>query len=164
MRCVVVVGPHAVGKTTAARAWASRYPEVIAVDCDHESVPSGVAPEVVMVLEGSAARANTWLPTVVRAFPDVAVISCHCSSDRMLANMRRRCESKGRKFNEGYWTADKLRYESRDRAKNLLRKLGVTVAGEFEINTWDDWDTVTDCFSRVYRRLHNGGGRRAVGS
>ena len=104
MPFIALVGPHAVGKTTAAKRWAARYQQLQICHCDNQKPPE--ASDEIVLLEGCSAMANRWLPQLNIQ----EVIHCYCAPEMLEANMRARCASKGKKYREDYWTPRWLEY------------------------------------------------------
>lgn len=168
---IALVGPHAVGKSTAARAWSKRYPNINFVDTDQSTWYKGdghtervvgwqlkaeqkvalatqcATSNELWVIEGNSSRVSSWL----RIVPCVAIIHAYCSPDLLFNNIQQRCKENGRHFNEDYWDEQKLRYESVQRIRNLHRKqISKIPLYEFEIiNRKTDWKFVTHTFIKL---------------
>ena len=147
---IALVGPHAIGKTTAAKRWAVRYSSLGVVHCDNNA-PEDL--EGVVLLEGCSALANRWLPQVCPA----EVIHCYCSPETLAENMKRRCQDRGKRYREDYWTPRWLGYEAKIRMTNLLSKrlAGVKVVEFLISNKEQDWQVVDAYFGKLYRELNN---------
>ena len=59
--------------------------------------------------------------------------------ERMIENMRGRCDKTGKEFKEEFW-ADRAQYENRDRYLNQLMKQGGNIPWiEFDVPTYATW-------------------------
>lgn len=168
---ICLVGPYAVGKSTAARSWSKRYPHINFVDADQSTWYKGnghkervigwqgkadqkvalaticADSSEIWVIEGNSSRVSSWLKVV----PCEAIIHTYCSPDILYNNIKERCESNNRKFNAEYWDdRTKLAYESRGRIQNLHKKLAQVPLYEFEIiNRSTDWKIVAHKFIKL---------------
>jgi hypothetical protein len=71
--------------------------------------------------------------------------------------MKARCEAKGKRYRDDYWTKLKLQYESGRRYLNYAKK---SLAGYdikfFEIKDQaSDWPEVDEYFGTLFRKLNN---------
>jgi hypothetical protein len=179
---IALFGPHAVGKTTAARRWVDRYkPRLVAALCDVQRGYDGAAETRVKEWKGTFAqkavllaaearrrpgvflietgRGNMILPALA---PDDAVVHVYCSPARLRENLRARAARLGKKFNEPYWDDDRCGYEARRRLDNCAaRHLRPGQMASFKIDDYArDWPAVDAYFGSLFRKLHNGGLRR----
>lgn len=220
MPIIHLIGPNAIGKTTAVRRWAGRYANLTTASLDllRKEAPDGPAKrqyletkagDAVVVAEsvyssqvlrvvscdqgGAGARleGGEWVAdpdwkgdqaekerkvlalrrsapialvesartttTTVFALPDEPVIVVICPGAKLRDHLKARCEAKGKKFRDDYWTEWKCDYEAQRRylnfaAKNLRPE-------QYRVFTIEDqardWPAVDDYFGTLYRRLHN---------
>ena len=142
MLFVLVTGPNASGKTTMVEGLAERYPQApvafLHPDTDgyYKQAPS-------IMFRRILAKWNDSTPVVVLEGtnrPTLQVINCsfislvqrelaiYCLTqppDVMEAHLRHRCEVKGKKYREDYWSRDKLEYEGLRRYPNLVKQASV---------------------------------------
>lgn len=172
MPVIGLIGPHAVGKTTAARRWAARYSGLTACLTDIQLVlRNGVETRVRgwkgtkeekieltreaqsysgVVLVESARGFSTWL-SVLLPTDFVIVITCSESLGRQWLEERRG----GRKLSE-YWTATRLEYECSRHLLNSVKRLKPDQVKHFEFtDRAKDWKEVDSYFSALYRKLNN---------
>ncbi len=155
MSVIALIGPHAIGKTTTIYRWAKRYSRLVAKECDHlygeNPLKEIDLSDKVVVLEGSSAQANRWLPGVSQNV--VHIISVYCSGPVLLERMVARSK---KAFNYDYWDDKKLAYEAKARLDNLLRlrlpKISVT---EYLVDKYEDWDKVDLGFRKIFVPINN---------
>lgn len=149
MSIIALVGPHAIGKTTAANRWAARYRNINVVHCDGK-LPSNLGG--VTILEGCSAMANRWLPQLSHRI--ALVVHCVCSPERLAQAMQERCTKKNKIYRDDYWTPRWLEYEASKRMDNLLAKRLPNVrCKKFEVEAHDDWRYVDEYVSAEIRLL-----------
>lgn len=149
MAVIALVGPHAVGKTTAARRWAARYSNLKVVHCDGDKQVN--IPGRVVLLEGCSAHANQWIDKVAVDW----VIHAYCAPELLRQNMKLRCEAKGKTFRDDYWDNSKLVYESYHRMNNLLSRLGLKHSDFLVADRQTDWRNIDLEFGTLYRTYNN---------
>lgn len=176
---VHMIGPNAIGKTTALERWGAKYSHLNCISCDTGG-------------HGARLVDGSWIPTEgdwkgdklgrqklvgeVRSLPQVSVLESArtttttsfalateqvivvMTSGRLLGeNLRLRCEAKSKQFKSSYWTSDKLEYEASRRYLNFARKS--LRPGQYKIfnliNRQTDWQQVDEYFGSIYRKLHN---------
>ena len=176
-----LVGPHAIGKTTAMQRWVAKYPKLVGVCCDTGTVIQGDAKEQtkgwykpdavgvlvehyrklnnVVVLEGCAQR---WHCVAKQFEPTEPIIHVFCDWQIAKKLMVDRCNKIGKKFNYDYWTEKWLRYEASKRFTNFATKnLSASQVVNLMVNdVTTDWPIVDKHFWRLYKKLHN---RNTVG-
>ncbi len=170
---ISLVGCNAIGKTTAARRWAAKYPQLVSVSADggtfvirdgvekrqvewkgevatKERLTRGYAAEKGVVLIESAR--TTHLAFTPEDSPTIVVT---CSWQLYEKHMRARCLAKGKRFRDDYWTQDKLAYECSRRYLSWVAKhFEGREVHYFEIEDQArDWPKVDECFDRLYRRM-----------
>lgn len=175
MPIIHMMGPNAIGKTTAANRYAQKYGDRIAVVLadiqtvvvgqqrtrergwkgtqeEKQALVEGVREQYPVVLCESARTTTTTY-----ALPDEIIIILTCSPERMEENMRARCEAKGKRFRDDYWKLDKLAYESSRRYLTFAKKnLDPKQIRHFKIeDRVRDWPAVDEFFSEVFCRLWN---------
>ena len=175
---ISVIGPHAVGKTTALKKWSNKFKDINFVHADNciefnskgmyrkEKKWMGTSQDKVeltqkckddseiWVVEGNTPRNTPWLKYV----QSDAVIHVYTSPDRFREFMKARCDKRGKQFREDYWTPQKLYYESYNRFNNLRLKNweGWELDfAEFEISNYSDWRKIDFHFYKLAYRLLN---------
>lgn len=171
---IALAGPHAIGKTTAVKRWVAKYSGLTGVLADNEleitqtgqvmvkewkdtvedkcrQVERLQQRQGVSVVESARTTILNWMK------PEEPVILLVTTGDIARQHMINRCLAKGKKFNDPYWTAQKLNYESRLRYLNYAQKnLQPSQYKVFEITDQArDWPEVDEYFSSLYRRYHN---------
>jgi hypothetical protein len=172
MPIIAMCGPHAIGKTTAVRRWVERYRGLVAALADlqleisqeEETRVRGwkgtVEEKAALVKECRERRCVTVVESVRTTalnflLPGEPIILVLCSGETMGRVLRERCARKGKTFNSGYWTKDKLEYESHHRYTNLVGKLGLEAQQFFIENQSRDWPAVDEYFGSLFRRMNN---------
>lgn len=170
---VTMVGPHAIGKTTALRRWSVRYPELVAISADlgavyrggeeqhREKGWAGTIQEKEALVRDYTRRDCITLVESARTTtlhyiePGSPVILVLCESAVLERVMRQRCAAKNKKYREEYWTQVKLSYESSRRYTNFVSAKHLAHE-EFWVNDQErDWPAVDRHFAKLYRQLHN---------
>ena len=146
MPTIVLVGPHAIGKTTATARYKALFPELVVTHCDSK-LP--IETDAVQLCEGCAAHANQWLPLIESPH----IIQVYCDPETMEQFMRQRCALNGKPYREDYWTPRMLQYEAGDRMVNLLRRLGLPSKLFYIRFGYLGWDTVDAYFKGLYQEL-----------
>lgn len=179
MSLICLFGPHAIGKTTAARRWVDRYkPRLKAALADAQLVYDGEAEVRVREWKGTLEEKHRLIGES-RADPSSVILIESCSSyghqiarglgpaDRVIhvycppallrENLRRRCEASGKTFNLSYWDDKRCGYEAFQRMDNCLRRvLRPDQYVKFLIKDYAaDWPAVDEYFSQLFRRLYN---------
>jgi GTPase SAR1 family protein len=185
MAVIGMIGPHAVGKTTAARRWLKRYAGKLTLavaDDQWEETSEGRirvrdwkgAKEdkatraqfhrqrhAVTLIE-SARGFSTWLNTFGPDDP-VIVLTCPEPVGRAFIEDRRRANGNPKPLSD-YWTTKRLDYECNGHLLGWVRKLSLEQAHHFVIENRDrDWAQVDECFYRLFRKVYNGVVRRRAG-
>lgn len=176
---ITVMGPHAVGKTTAIKRWSARFKDINFVHADNciefnskgmrkkEKLWMGTSAEKVelaercrdsddiWVVEGNTPRNTPWLKCV----ESHAVIHVYTDPQIFKRFMQDRCAKRDKEFREDYWTDKKLEYESYNRFNNLRVKhwSGWNVDfKEFKIVDYNDWRKIDFHFIKLaYRYLND---------
>jgi len=176
MPIIHMMGPNAIGKTTAATRWSEKYGSRIAVvladiqmevvgdvktkvrgwkgeQSEKKALVEAIRTQYPVVLCESA-RTTT---TTTYALPEEPVIILTCSPEAMDRNMKARCDRKGKTFREDYWKLDKLAYESSRRYLTFAKKnLDPRQIKHFVIEDYaTDWAAVDEYFFSLFRRLWN---------
>lgn len=176
MAIIGLVGPHAIGKTTACYRWLQRYPgKLLAAIADNQWEASSSSEKVRVrgwkgdveakrkLVEYHIQRVGVTIIDSVRTtnlnyFREVdPVIIVTCDWRVMDRVLRGRCEKNNKEFNEKYWTQQKLGYESSSRYLNFAaKKLQPNQVKCFEIvDQAKDWLAVDVYFGKLFRKLHN---------
>lgn len=176
MSVIGLAGPHAIGKTTACYRWLDRYRGMLLAAIADSQCEAGSREDRQRVREWKGTveqktelvRKHSRSPgvTVIDSVRTTAlnyfdsespVIIVTCRWEVMDRLLRGRCERNGKKFNEKYWTKDKLDYESHRRYLNYAAKR--LTPGQWH-HFWiedqaRDWPAVDECFGRLFRKLWN---------
>lgn len=173
---LALIGPHAIGKTTAIKRWSTRYPLLKVAACDNckafsegweerqpdwggssdakIAIATRLAEDTrLWICEGNTARNMPWLKVV----PCVAIFHVYCAPKKFGELMKARCEKRGKEFRRDYWTDQKLWYESSQRFENAQMKgrLATKRVQSFEIKDQSrDWKYVDYAF---IKELHSYG-------
>lgn len=183
---IALIGPHAIGKTTAVKNWLDHYGRygLRVVNCDNNRLTylndneiveereprwsgsteekQAVAKECadspeIFVVEGNTARAIPWMKTTSL----VCILHVYTSPEGFQSMMRERCEKTNKTYRDDYWDYTKLSYESSRRFNNFHGKHPHhRVIAQAIYNREDDWKTVTEIFGREFRQLYNQNKRR----
>lgn len=163
MAVIGLIGPHAVGKTTALRRWRDRYGDRIAVtsfDAERKAYPGN--PEKQSHIARCRADGRVWVMESARGFsgwvtaflPSEPVIVLTCPEPAGRAWMVER--RKGRPMSD-YWTQKRLDYECNGHLLNYVRKLPPAQVRHFVIEDRErDWPAVDEYFGFLFRRAYNG--------
>lgn len=174
MPVIGMVGPHAIGKTTAARRWAARYTKLVVAIADQQWEESASGKERVKAWKGTAEEKealvadrrarpvvtlveSVWT-TACRFFtPEEPIIIVTCDWRVMERVFRERVKRLGKTFKEDYWTPRKMGYESAVRYLNFAQKnWSPQQYRHFNIEDQArDWPAVDAHFGALYRRLNN---------
>ncbi len=171
MPVIGMIGPHAVGKTTALKRWAERYNGLITVSLDVErsAYPDNEAKQAlvkqcqtdnrVWVLE-SARGFAAWVGAF-KATDPVIVLTCPEPVGRQWISDRRVAKGKPAELGP-YWTERRLDYECNGHLLNYVKKkLHPDQVKHFVIeDRARDWPAADDYFGLLYRRLRNAANRR----
>lgn len=175
---ICLFGPHAVGKTTAAKRYIQKYSPLLTValadvqlEYDGETETrvkqwKGTFEEKRSALESARTRTTIMLVESCSSYGtqllrslkwDDEVIHVFCSPQTLYDNLKRRADKLGKKFNGPYWDRKRLVYESRERLTNCARRcVRPDKYKEFRVDNYEtDWPAVDDYFGSVFRRLHN---------
>lgn len=175
---VALFGPHAIGKTTAARRWAVKYrPKLTTISADNQLEYDGCSEIRVRGWQGSLADKHQLLKQLRDRSKVFLIESCssygtqilrgllktdyvihvHCSPKVMLDNLRNRALKRGKQFNAPYWDQRRLKYESYDRLHNCAKTYGLlSQVVEFKVDNYEeDWPVVDEYFGSLFRKLHN---------
>jgi GTPase SAR1 family protein len=170
-------GPHAIGKTTMVERWVNKYPGLVGVHADNQTVRrSNKEPirekgwqgsttkkwemltakresSVIYVIEGC----SSYGTQLVRGFlPEDTMVHVFCSPSRLKELLQARCLRKGRNFNASYWDRKRCEYESYQRMANCIRKhLNPRQYKEVLIERWEDWPKAERLFVSFFVWLHN---------
>jgi hypothetical protein len=176
MAVIGLVGPHAIGKTTACYRWLTRYRgKLVCAIADNQWEArsatdrtrvrnwKGTIQEKQQLVEQCQSRQEVIVIDSVRTTnlnyfqPTDPVIIVTCSWQVMNQVLRDRCKRNNKKFNEKYWDQWKLDYESHRRYLNYAAKrLSASQWKHFVIEDQArDWLAVDDYFGSLFRRLHN---------
>lgn len=162
-----MIGPHAVGKTTALKRWTARYGDrlrAVSLDAERSKYPDNPAKAAlvescradgrVWVIE-SAREPAGWL-TVLPSDAPVVVLTCGTEDARKWWGERR--TAKGKPADLGpYWHDKRLLYECDGYIRSASQKfLRPDQTKHFVIADRErDWPAVDEYFGSVFRRLHN---------
>lgn len=175
MPVIALCGPNAVGKTTAARRWAARYPRLVACLCDVRGlIQEGIETKDShcwkkhrgLLAERYRALAQSRVVLVesasgygLRIAQDVEAqhwIVLVCSWQASLVQRKARCARTGKVFKEKAWTPTRLGYESERRMLNAVSGLPPVRYKVFRVEDQSqDWEVVDEYFCALYRKLHN---------
>lgn len=170
---ISVFGPNAIGKTTAARRWAAKYPGLLRC----------ISADLCLVMEnGEERREQGWNKTIEekRALvgkyrqlsqvtivetartsrwvePEDFVVALTCPWELHQKHMMARCAAKNKKFRAEYWTQAKLDYECSRRYTNFVAQYvhpskykHLAIADQAR-----DWPKVDAFIYQLFRRFHN---------
>ncbi len=170
---ISMVGCNAVGKSTAARRYAARYPMLKVVSADtqlelHNGVEErvrewkGTVDDKRLMVEKTyqhpVALVESARTTHLEFLkPGSPIIIVTASAEMYKANMVARCLLKGKKFRYDYWTDFKLGYESHTRYINYARK-NLTQHRVIYFKVEDkakDWPAIDECFTKLFREYWN---------
>jgi len=180
MPLIVMVGPNAIGKTTAAARWYESYPSLVSVSCDNGLVRANGLSNVI-----PRDREKGWSGSVeektalVRKYRDLErvvliesartdivrfaegegwLLVVTCNGPTHKRHLQARCEAKRKRFREDYWTDQKLTYESFGRYNNAANRYWDCAKTErFVVEDQEtDWARIDDWFGTLFRKLHNG--------
>lgn len=175
MPVICLVGPHAVGKTTAVKRWVKRYSRLKGVLADNQLEITQETEERVLewkhtaedkkrlVEKHSASRTVSVLDSVrttncLYIGPEDRVIVLTVPWEISMQHLKDRCKANGKKFNAEYWTPKKVEYESSNRYLNFMEKnLDEKQYAIFNIRQQaKDWKIVDKHFGQLYRSMNNG--------
>lgn len=172
MSVIGMIGPHAVGKTTALARWTARYGslglQTFSLDAQRKEFPGNEekralvgshrcpAPEVVVV---ESARGFAGWVGYLSAGDPLIVLTCPEPVGRAWM-----MERKPGKPLSDYWTPKRLDYECNGHLLNYVRKhTGHMVVKHFVIEDRErDWPAVDEYFAKIFKALHNRGVRARV--
>lgn len=182
---VALLGPHAVGKSTALQRWVERYGHIglKGIHCDNNRLIEGNAEHQGVVVETTQkgwsgtgddkvrlARECHKSPNVyvlegntarsipwLKVVPVKQIIHVTATPQRFGELMKERCEKKNKPYRSDYWNHNKLLYESHGRLRNALHANAIRAPfQEFKINDqMIDWDLVDTFFYALFRKLNN---------
>lgn len=169
-----LVGPNAIGKTTAVQRWSKRYGErLTTISCDNNKVTCGSEEFREKGWQGTAAEKDALVKkyqaldkiivmesarttTLCSAIPQEPVILVTCAWQLHKANMMARCAAKNKRFRAEYWTDWKLNYECTARYVNFAKKrLPGSRVEHFHLTNYAEWDAVDAYFGALFRQLYN---------
>lgn len=176
MAVIGLIGPHAVGKTVAARRWLTRYSGLTLAIADDQWEETQLGKVRVREWKGtkeekqarafyhlnrdgvtlieSARGFSTWL-SVFRPTDPVIVLTCLEPTGRAWIEDRRKRNGNSKPLSN-YWTAKRLDYECNGHLLNYVRKLHPTQVKHFVITDRErDWPAVDAYFGSLYRRINN---------
>lgn len=173
-----MIGPHAVGKTTAVHRWVAKYPGLVGVVADNqwEVTAAGrtsvrgwkgnkaekqalcreaIARPLVSVID-SARGFSCWL-SEFRLTDQVIVITSPEPDGRRFIEERRASKSSSPKPLADFWTPKRLEYECTGHLLNYARKhLRPEQWTHFVVSDRErDWAPIDAHFGRLFRKLHN---------
>lgn len=178
MPIIALIGPNAVGKTSAVTRWCKKYQRLVGCLCDsNQRVVAGqleiearswkqnesraalvehyklLSQTAVIVAEGAS---GYGLRIAKELDADLWIIIT-CSAQASRRQLQARCQQRGKTFRADYWTDLRLSYESERRhikyaRKNLPAERFVVAAVEEQA---EDWPKVDQLFGTIYRRLNN---------
>lgn len=154
-----MLGPHAIGKSTALKRWKNRYGallETYSLDDMRKTYPDNPQKQElihllnranrVCVVESGKAFAG-WMSVVPRT---AHVIVPVCTADLI----KQWTEERSGKPMSDYWTRQKLEYESERRFKNFCRPYHNTMF--FTVRDREkDWERIDQYFYKIFRTLNN---------
>lgn len=178
-----LVGPNAIGKTTAVKRWCLRYHGLVGALADdqreidwrtaggdHRDLPvnargwKGTVEEKAALVAAAREREEIVVVDSARTtalealLPGEHVLMVVCEAQTLMDNLRQRAEERGKKFDEEYWSLKKCGYESMTRYTNFRSRCRGTIA-LFRVDDRErDWPVVDRYFGNLYRRLWNGRG------
>jgi hypothetical protein len=172
---IVMLGPNAIGKTTAVRRWCERYPNrLVGVLADSQiKIEYGVETpwkgwhtsddmerrslakqceqlNKVCVVEA----ASGYGVRIAKAFSKPMLFLVTCSGEASRNNIQRRCEAKGKAFKGEYWTAAKCGYDSSRRHVNFATD-SLHKYVEVAVEGMEDWPAADQEFYNLFREINN---------
>lgn len=171
---ITLVGPNAIGKTTAVRRWVARYSKLVAISADLQLVFrdgeetrqkgwSGTAEQKQQLVDEYQSlqrvvvveSARTDILRFSRNNGFLLLVTCSAESHRQ--HLIQRCTAKEKKFRDDYWTLGKCAYESQRRYVNSAKEnFDSNRTHMFTVNDQErDWPVVDEYFGQLFRRLHN---------
>lgn len=166
-------GPNAIGKTTALRRWCDHYPKLYGAFADVQLETVGRVDTRVREWKGTVEdkaklvqqHRETGHILVVDSARTMALEALHktdqiilvlCTGPTMGRNIKARCEEKGKKYREDYWTKTKLEYEASKRYRNWVWSKAKCDYKVFWVEEYErDWPPIDEYFASLYRRAHN---------
>lgn len=173
---ICLLGPNAIGKTTAVRRWCEKYGDkLVGVLADTQiSIINGEeirdkgwqsgdveererlaakyeAMNRVVVVEAAAG----YGVRVSKAFKNPVCICVVCSGKASRANIESRCVAKGKEFRGDFWTADKCSYDSERRHVTHCKKSNLESVIVRVENRETDWEKADEEFSKLFMKIHN---------
>jgi len=179
MAVIALVGPHAIGKTTAIRRWVAKYGslgQLVGVSADNQLVYAngqqikekgwkGTLADKQYAMRARRASSKTlvvesggpYATQIIKCLhPGDHVIFVWCTRERLIQCLQERCARSGKKFNPNSKPVTDAGYECRDRVHNALCRTNGLQIESFQIdNLVQDWETVDAYFGRIYRQIHN---------
>lgn len=172
-----MIGPHAVGKTTAVYRWLDWYQgKLVGVVCDDHweatsktnrtkvkewggtkeekssAVRRCLESSTIYVVD-SARGFSTWVD-VLPAGTDLIVITCSEPNGRRFIEERRATKRNPKPLSD-YWTPRRLDYECNGYLLNYVRKRRDLAVRHFVIEDRQrDWVAVDKYFGLIFRRLY----------
>jgi len=169
---IALIGPHAIGKTTAVQRWSDYYPHIRMVACDNGRAFDGLgweekqpgwlrsSDEKIAAATRCAESPYTWVceGNTARNMPWLKVVKCKvilhtfCSPEKFAQLMRARCNRNKKEYREDYWSDQILAYEASGRFKNAERdkKLATKNVLDFVIDNQEtDWEPVDEIFNQL---------------
>jgi hypothetical protein len=174
MPMICMVGPNAIGKTTAVERWSKRYGDKLtAISCDNQRVIVGESVTKELGWSGTAAEkqalvnkyrdlpqvtliesARTDIVRFLHGQGNLLVVTCEPAEHRR--HLQARCARSNKLFREDYWTFEKCRYESTRRYVNSANtNFHPRQVKIIELKTYDDWSIVDTYFYSLFRSLYN---------
>jgi hypothetical protein len=175
---IMMIGPHAVGKTAAARRWAALFPRLRVVVCDNrleivggrevrvrewksterdkQAVMRAAVRDSSCVTLVESGRGFSVLTACLGSEDSVIVLTCPEPAGRRWIEERRKGRGNEKPLSD-YWTTKRLDYECNGYLLNHAAKnLRPAQWKHFVIaDRARDWPAVDEHFERLYMRIHN---------
>lgn len=178
MPFIVMIGPHAIGKTTAVRRYASRYRRLTVVMADSQIEIVDRSEKKIRLWGGSVNEKQSrmeyhkrhqnvvliesgrnYAGILTNLSEDDKVVVLTCPAEVGLAHMIARRQGKP---TSEYWTADRLDYEFNRRPMNWARRLE-SMSRVFSIqDRVVDWPVVDNYMYGVIAKMLNTQNRKSL--
>jgi hypothetical protein len=173
MTVICMVGPNAIGKTTAVERWSRRYGDRLTlISCDNQRVIIGNRVEKEVGWSGTAHQKQELCDKYLKA-PGVTLIESArtdivrfmrrqghlfvvvCCGASHGEHMRARCALKKKKeYRVDYWTPEKLSYESKRRYVNSARaNFHPAQTSIIEVDRYEQWKRVDKQLDELLQTL-----------